>query len=207
MYLDDEGYKRENYIKNHPKFQPVLQKYKITHSSTSTTTTTTTIDVVQVKNVHVNYEFALPMLNTSRLLLDENYRKYIQNLFFNTDNERESFILKQNPSDNEDLKVKECNCESISCICCVNITVEDLNFQHYSCVNITYDTGYEKFHLNIKNNQAHVYETDLDLINTQDLCLKTSHLEYCILFSELFYNSYEAYYKAHPFNFTAASTI
>ena len=85
----------------------------------------------------------MPLLNTSRLLLDENYRKQIQNLFFNTDNQEEerSFVLKSN---SDDLKVKECICEStISCLCCVNITVEDLSFNHYSCVNITYDKGYE----------------------------------------------------------------
>ena len=145
LFQNTDGYNRDIYVKNHPKFQPVLAKYRI-KSSTTTTTNSISIsnkNIVQsptIEDVNINYEFELPMLNTSRLLLDDNYRKHIQELFFNNEESKNSFILFSNNSD--DLMVKECKCEYISCLCCVNITVEDINFNH-SCVNITYDKGYE----------------------------------------------------------------
>ena len=146
LFQNTDGYNRDIYVKNHPKFQPVLAKYRI-KSSTTTTTNSISIsnkNIVQsptIEDVNINYEFELPMLNTSRLLLDDNYRKHIQELFFNNEESKNSFILFSNNSD--DLMVKECKCEYISCLCCVNITVEDINFNHHSCVNITYDKGYE----------------------------------------------------------------
>ena len=143
---NSEGYDRELYLIN-PKLAPIIHKQKnkdvVTTVTTtiSSTTTTTTTKSANTQNVNVNYEFELPMLNTSRLLLDDAYRQHVQDLFFNKNNNQQNDITFDNKTD--DLIVKECKCERISCICCVNIVIDDLNFEHKSCVNITYDKGYE----------------------------------------------------------------
>jgi hypothetical protein len=145
--------------------------------------------------LNTTFEFQLPKLNTNRLLFDDKYRKYVQSLFFNNENSTYELLI-QNINDTfkeNEIKVKECDCENLNCNCCVNATVNDLDFQHYSCVNISYDKGQENFTLSITssnsttaltNNSKILNDTHLPLNDTPDLCLYNSNTQYCVLFSE-----------------------